>query len=260
MQDPVLIRSDTNGIATVTLNRGDKFNALSDDLLDALQAEIDALAADRSVRVVVVAGTGRAFCAGHDLGEMREKNSLEAYQDLFGRCAQVMLGLTRLPQPVIARVHGLATAAGCQLVAQCDLAIAAEGAKFAVSGINVGLFCSTPGVALARNLPRKTALEMLFTGDFVDARTALELGLVNRVVPAEELDDAVAELTDKILAKSPLALRLGKQAFYRQIEQDLADAYDIAARAMADNAYSEDTRAGIDAFIDKRPMPDWKGH
>ncbi len=254
----ILLRNDRDGVATLTLNRPNQFNALSEELLDALQTELDAIASSEAHRVVVIAGAGKAFCAGHDLKQMRSRPQQEYYRELFGRCARVMLSLQRIPQPVIARVHGIATAAGCQLVAACDLAVAAEEARFAVSGINVGLFCSTPAVALSRNVARKHAAEMLFTGEFVDARRAAEIGLVNRVVAADELDSEVQQLADAICAKSPLAIRLGKETFYRQVELGLEEAYRVASGAMACNMMTEDAAEGIDAFIERR-TPTWRG-
>jgi enoyl-CoA hydratase/carnithine racemase len=256
--EPVLLRADDGGVATLTLNRPTQFNSLSRELVAALQAELDAIRGDSSVRAVVIAGAGKAFCAGHDLKEMRSDESKEFQQALFRQCGRMMTTLTELPQPVIARVHGIATAAGCQLVSMCDLAVAAQGAKFAVSGINLGLFCSTPGVGLARNLNRKQAFEMLVTGDFIDAETARQRGLVNRVVPAEDLDAEVGRLCASILAKTPVAVAMGKQLFYRQIEMGLEGAYQLAAETMACNMLTEDAREGIDAFIDKR-KPTWKG-
>lgn len=255
----VLLRTDSGGVATLTLNRPEAFNALSVDLLGALQTELDLLATDERVRVVVLAGNGKAFCAGHDLKEMRANSSPEATRALFDQCSQVMLSIIRLSKPVIARVHGIATAAGCQLVATCDLAVAAETVRFAVSGVNLGLFCSTPMVALSRNLPRKQAMELLLTGDFIDARTALQYGLVNRVVPADQLDAAVAELAGKIASKSPAAVALGKRLFYQQLEKGLSAAYAEAGETMTCNMMLEDAQCGIDAFIAKRPMPEWKG-
>ena len=257
--EPLLLRSDAGGVATLTLNRPGQFNSLSDALIDELQAALDALAADKSVRVVVLAGAGRAFCAGHDLKEMRAHPDKAYQQALFRKCSRMMMKLIDLPQPVIARVHGMAVAAGCQLVAMCDLAVAAETVKFAVSGVNLGLFCSTPAVPLSRNLPRKQAFEMLVTGEFMDAQTALARGLVNRVVPADGLDAEVKKLTDSILAKSPAAVAMGKQAFYRQLEMGLDGAYQLAAETMACNMMAEDAQCGIDAFIAKQPMPQWKG-
>lgn len=257
--DSLLLRADrADGLTTLTLNRPGQFNSLSEALLSALQKELDAIAADETVRVVVLAGAGKAFCAGHDLKEMRANHSKTYMQGLFKQCAEVMLTLTRMPQPVIARVHGIATAAGCQLVSMCDLAVAADVAKFAVSGINVGLFCSTPAVGLARNLGRKAALEMLLTGDFIDAMEARAKGLVNRVVPADALDAEIEALAGSILAKSAVAIRMGKGMFYQQLEMGLADAYAYADEVMACNMMSEDAGEGIDAFMQKR-KPNYKG-
>jgi enoyl-CoA hydratase/carnithine racemase len=256
--EPVLRRDDRDGIATLTLNRPGKFNALSAGLIEALQDTLDAIARDHSVRVVVLAGEGRAFCAGHDLAEMSADPGYEASKALFDQCARVMLTLTRIPQPVIARVHGIATAAGCQLVAMCDLAVASTQARFATSGINVGLFCSTPMVAVTRNLGRKQAMEMLLTGDFMDAETALAQGLVNRVAQPEDLDGAVAALAEKITAKSAASIAFGKRLFHRQLESGLEEAYAMAAETMARNMTCQDTRAGIEAFTAKQPMPPWK--
>jgi enoyl-CoA hydratase/carnithine racemase len=252
--DPLVLRTDrADGLTTLTLNRPGQFNSLSKDMLTALQAELDDIAASDAVRVVIIAGAGKAFCAGHDLKEMRANHSADFMQALFRQCGDLMLTLTRMPQPVIARVHGIATAAGCQLVSMCDLAVAADVAKFAVSGINVGLFCSTPAVGLARNLGRKAALEMLLTGDFIDAMEARAKGLVNRVVPADALDAEVERLVQSILAKSAVAVRMGKGMFYRQLEMGLAEAYEFAAGVMACNMMSEDAGEGIDAFMQKRP-------
>lgn len=256
--EPMLLRHDDNGVATLTLNRPGQFNSLSSAMLDALIAAVDEIAGDETVRVVVLAGEGRAFCAGHDLKEMRAKHTLAFQQQLFRLCGRFMMKLTELPQPVIARVHGIATAAGCQLVSMCDLAVAADVARFAVSGINVGLFCSTPSVGLSRNMGRKEAFEMLVTGDFIDAHEARRRGLVNRVVPLEQLDDEVAKLAAAIVAKSPLAVRMGKQMFYRQLEMGLDAAYQMASETMACNMMSDDAAEGIDAFIAKR-KPQWKG-
>jgi enoyl-CoA hydratase/carnithine racemase len=249
-----LLREDrADGLTTLTLNRPGQFNSLSCELLTALQRELDAIAADESVRLVVIAGAGKAFCAGHDLKEMRANHSKEFMQALFHQCGELMLTITRMPQPVIARVHGIATAAGCQLVSMCDLAVAADVARFAVSGINVGLFCSTPAVGLARNLGRKAALEMLLTGEFIDAMEARAKGLVNRVVPADALDAEIERIAASILAKSAVAVRLGKGMFYKQLEMGLAEAYDYAGEVMACNMMSADAGEGIDAFMQKRP-------
>ena len=257
-QDPILLTGVNAGIATLTLNRPRQYNALSEDMLIALQEALDDIAGDDTVRVVVIAANGKAFCAGHDLKEMRSSEDRAFHQALFDRCGTMMQTINNLPQPVIAKVQGIATAAGCQMVAQCDLAVAAETARFAVSGINVGLFCSTPAVPLSRNMHRKQAMQMLLTGDFIDAQTAKQFGLVNEVVSAEELDAAVASMADKIAAKSALAVNLGKKMFYQQANMDLSAAYQFAGERMTCNMDSEDAREGIDAFIEKR-KPAWKG-
>lgn len=254
----ILLRDDSDGITTLTLNRPAQYNALSGEMLDELQHALDAIDRDESVRVVVIAANGKAFCPGHDLKEMRSSEEREFHQALFAKCSKMMLTINQLRQPVIARVNGIATAAGCQLVANCDLAVAAEDARFAVSGINVGLFCSTPAVPLSRNMGRKQALHMLLTGDFISAQTAQSYGLVNEVVPAAELESATLTLAQKIIAKSAHAISLGKDMFYRQLPMDLSDAYAYAAERMACNMDSHDAREGIDAFIEKR-KPEWKG-
>lgn len=253
---PLVLRSDSEGIATLQLNRPLQFNALSEALLDALQHEINAISTDTRVRCVVLSGAGKAFCAGHDLREMRGQPRLAYYQALFAHCGRVMQDIQALPVPVIARVHGIATAAGCQLVASCDLAIAAQSARFALSGINVGLFCSTPAVALSRNVLPKRAFDMLFTGRFIDACTAANWGLVNEAVADNELDAAVARKSAEILAKSQTAVRYGKAMFYRQRQMALGDAYTYAADVMARNMMEEDACEGIDAFLEKR-QPRW---
>jgi enoyl-CoA hydratase/carnithine racemase len=252
MDAPYVLRRDADGVRTLTLNRGAQYNALSREMLSALQAELDATAADASVRVVVLAGDGKAFCAGHDLKEMRSDERKEFQQALFRQCGKLMTSITRLPQPVIARVHGIATAAGCQLVATCDLAVSSDVAKYAVSGINLGLFCATPSVALARNMGRKQAFEMLVTGDFIDALEAQRRGLVNRVVPLDALDAEVARLAANIASKSAVAVRMGKQLFYQQLEMGLDGAYQAASETMACNMLTADAKEGIDAFIEKR--------
>ena len=252
-----LLRSDARGIATLTLNRPNRYNALSEELLAALQAALEEIETDTSVRVVVIAANGPAFCAGHDLKQMRANPRKEYYDELFAMCSRFMMTVTRIPQPVIARVHGLATAAGCQLVATCDLAVAADHVKFATSGINYGLFCSTPSVALSRNVSRKQAAEMLFTGEFIDADTAKQYGLVNRVVPMDKLDEEINSMAASIIKKSAVAVATGKRMFYKQIEMGTADAYDYAAEVMACNMMAEDAGEGIDAFIQKR-SPEWK--
>lgn len=255
--EPVLLRSDDQGIATLTLNRPAKYNALSGELLASLQSELDHIAGDESLRVVIIAASGKAFSAGHDLKEMRASEDRAEHKALFDQCGRMMLSIHRLPQPVIAQVNGIATAAGCQLVANCDLAVAAEDARFAVSGINFGLFCSTPAVPLSRNVARKHAMQMLLTGDFISADEAKTCGLVNEVVPAADLESATRALAAKITAKSAHSIRLGKEMFYRQLPMDLSDAYAYASERMACNMDSHDAREGIDAFIQKR-KPEWK--
>ncbi len=255
---PYVLRSVADGVATVTLNRGERFNPLSSAMIAALQAELDAIAADESVRVVVLAGAGAHFCVGHDLREMRSHPDKAWQQGLFERCGRMMMSLVNLPQPVIARVQGTAVAAGCQLVAQCDLAIASDAARFALPGIKNGIFCTTPGVPVARTIGRKHALELLLTGDLIDAATAASWGLVNRTVPAAELDAAVTTLARKIAGHSPAVVRFGKKAFYEQSGQALAAAYEYAGEAMACNMMFEDAAEGIDAFLAKR-APVWRG-
>lgn len=252
----ILLRQDAGPVTTLTLNRPAQFNSLSADLLAALTGQLAAVGADDAIRVVVIAGAGKAFCAGHDLKEMKGMNGRDSYERLFEQCSRMMLSIVGCPKPVIARVHGVATAAGCQLVGTCDLAIASDNARFGTSGINMGLFCSTPMVALSRNVGRKKSMEMLLTGDLIDAPTAAEIGLINQAVPAETLDDAVATMAEKIAAKSAPAIRLGKAAFYKQIEMELADAYRHTAAVMADNMCTADVGEGLDAFIEKRP-PNW---
>jgi enoyl-CoA hydratase/carnithine racemase len=256
--EPVVKREDRGGAAWLWLNRPRQRNALSRAVLEALQVHLDALERESAVRAVVLAGAGPAFCAGHDLKEMRAMEDREALKALFRQCSRMMLTLRRLPLPVIARVHGQATAAGCQLVAMCDLVVASDDATFAVSGINVGLFCSTPGVALSRQIARKHALEMLFTGEFIDARAAEKRGLVNRVVPADRLDAEVDGLVASIASKSPSALASGKKLFYEQAEMDIETAYEHAADVMARDMTTEDAGEGIEAFLARRP-PRWTG-
>ena len=254
----ILLREDSEGITTLTLNRPRQYNALSGDMLTELQTALDDIGQDDSIRVVIIAANGKAFCPGHDLKQMRSSEEREFHQALFNQCSKMMLTINQLQQPVIARVNGIATAAGCQLVANCDLAVAAEEARFAVSGINVGLFCSTPAVPLSRNMGRKQAMHMLLTGDFISAQTAQQYGLVNEVVPAAELEQATLVLAQKIVAKSAHAIKLGKDMFYQQLPMDLSDAYAYAAERMTCNMDSHDAREGIDAFIEKR-KPEWKG-
>jgi enoyl-CoA hydratase/carnithine racemase len=256
--EPLVQReTDARGVATLTLNRPQAFNALSEAMLAALQAELDAIAKDDAVRVVVLGAAGKAFCAGHDLKEMRAEPSLEYYQRLFSQCATMMLTVQRLAVPVIAKVQGIATAAGCQLVAMCDLAVASRDARFAVSGVNLGLFCSTPSVALSRNLSRKAAFEMLVTGEFINAEQARDKGLVNRVADADKLDAEAEMLVASIVAKPRAAIAMGKSLFYRQLEKGIAAAYDDAGQTMACNMMDASALEGVQAFIDKR-KPDWK--
>jgi enoyl-CoA hydratase/carnithine racemase len=255
--EPVLLAGVAEGVATLTLNRPGQYNALSAELLEALHRALDALRGDESVRVVVIRGAGKAFCAGHDLKEMRGLPSQAEVERLFNTCSAMMQKLVALPQPVIAAVHGIATAAGCQLAAQCDLAVATEDARFAVSGINLGLFCSTPAVALSRNIGRKRAAEMLFTGELIDAGRALEWGLVNRVCAPADLDGAVRSLAASLKAKPRESLALGKALFYRQLEAGLAAAYEDATRTIACNMAGDAAKEGVDAFLSKRP-PSWK--
>ncbi len=255
--NPLVRRHEADGVTTLTLNRPTHFNALSEEMLEALGVELDRVADDTQVRCVVIAAEGRAFCAGHDLKQMRANPEETYYQQLFTRCGAVMQAIVELPVPVIARVQGLATAAGCQLVASCDLAVAARSSRFAVSGINAGLFCSTPAVALSRNVGRKRAMEMLFTGEFIDADQARDWGLVNRVADDEALDEVLGKLTASICAKSAVAVRTGKAMFHRQLAMPLDEAYAYAGEVMACNMMAEDAGEGIDAFIEKRP-PQWR--
>jgi enoyl-CoA hydratase/carnithine racemase len=253
---PVLLEEHDRGVLRLTLNRPDARNALSTALMSALLEALARAATDPQARVVVIAGAGPAFCAGHDLREMRADQRRETYERLFAQCSELMLAIVRLPKPVIAEVHGVATAAGCQLVATCDLAVAAEDARFATPGVNIGLFCSTPMVALTRVVGRKAAMEMLLTGELIDAKTARAIGLVNRVVPREGLRDAIDGLAREIAGKSALVVKIGKEAFYRQAELDLAAAYRYAAEVMTTNMLARDAGEGIDAFLAKR-APVW---
>jgi enoyl-CoA hydratase/carnithine racemase len=261
MTEPILRRDDAGGISTLTLNSPGSLNALSDAMLAALSGSLSELAGDPVIRVVILRGAGRAFCAGHDLKEMQAGRSAPDkgaayFADLFSRCADVMQAIVTLPQPVIAEVHGIATAAGCQLVASCDLAVAAEGTRFGVNGVNIGLFCSTPMVALSRNVPAKFAFEMLTTGEFIDAGRAREIGLVNRVVPAERLAQETRALANTVADKLTSVVRIGKRAFYDQAGLPLAEAYAMTGAVMTQNMLMTDTEEGIRAFLEKRP-PNW---
>jgi enoyl-CoA hydratase/carnithine racemase len=258
-QQPFVLSRREGGVALIALNRPERFNPLSSAMIAALQSELDAIARDASVSVVALTAEGRGFCAGHDLREMRAHAGDKTWQrQLFDDCSRMMMTLTALPQPVIARVHGIATAAGCQLVSMCDLAVAADTATFAMPGINIGVFCSTPAVGVARNVGRKRAMEMLLTGEPIDAQTALAWGLVNRVVPAAELDAAVWKLIDMIVSRSSAVIRLGKEAFYHQIERTLESAYDVASETMASTLLLEDAAEGMEAFLQKR-VARWRG-
>jgi enoyl-CoA hydratase/carnithine racemase len=258
-EQPLVLSKREGGILTLALSRGDRFNPLSSAMIAAIQAELDTIAGDPSVRVVILTGEGKGFCAGHDLKEMRAHVGDKTWQrKLFDDCNRMMVTLTELPQPVIARVHGIATAAGCQLVSMCDLAVAADTAMFALPGVNVGVFCSTPAVGVARNVSRKRAMEMLLTGKMIDAQTAHAWGLVNSVVPADALDVEVRRFADLIIARSPAVIRLGKQTFYRQVDQSLEAAYNVASESMACGLLLEDAAEGIDAFLGKRPAV-WRG-
>jgi enoyl-CoA hydratase/carnithine racemase len=252
-QDPVLIQASADGVTTLRLNRPAKLNALSQNLLNALQEALDSIAADPDARCVIIEGAGKAFCAGHDLAEMRETPDEAHYRSLFAACSTMMQSIVNLPVPVIAKVHGIATAAGCQLVASCDLAIASNSARFAVSGISVGLFCSTPAVALSRNVSAKNAFDMLVTGDFIDSQTAVTMGLINRAVDDDALDAAVAAKVDSILSKDPHAVRIGKAMFLHQRQMELSEAYEFAGNVMVENMIQPETCEAIDAFIAKRP-------
>ncbi len=258
----ILERRDTNAVAYLTMNAPDRLNALSDEMLAAMQSVFDQLTDDTSIRTIVLSGTGKAFCAGHDLKQMTtgraNADGGNAYfKDLFDRCAAMMLSIRKLPQPVIAQVHGIATAAGCQLVATCDMAIAAEGTRFGVNGVNIGLFCSTPMVALSRNIARKHAFEMLTTGKFIDSIRAAELGLINHVVPADQLETATKELAETVASKLGAAVKIGKQAFYEQIQMPIEDAYSYTGDVMVQNMLCRDTEEGIAAFLEKR-QPNWE--
>lgn len=257
MVSPFVLAETRDGVRTLTLNRGERFNPLSYDMLAALEAAIDEVAADSGVRAVVLAGAGRGFCAGHDLKELRAQRAPEWRVGLFDLCNRVMIKLTQLPQPTIARVHGMATAAGCQLVSMCDLAVAADSARFALPGVNVGVFCSTPAVGVGRNVARKRVMEMLLTGEPIDAATALAWGLVNRVVPGDMLDAAIGHFTGLIGARSASVIALGKRAFYAQIDASLHDAYAMAGEVMCCNLDDPDADEGIDAFVGKRPA-NWR--
>lgn len=258
LEADLVLREDLDGIARLTLNRPKAYNALSLGLMAALQSELEEIATNRTIKAVVIEGSGKGFCAGHDLREMRSRTDETFHQTVFAACSKLMLTVIDLPQPVIAKVHGIATAAGCQLVATADLAVATESTRFGTPGVNIGLFCSTPMVAVSRAIPRKQVMEMLLTGEMIDAETAVAHGLINRAVAETELESAVQEMAGKIAAKSPLVLKTGKKAFYRQLEMTLAEAYAYTSQVMVDNMQARDAAEGIDAFIEKR-APEWRG-
>lgn len=252
---PILLREEREGICTLTMNRPQQMNLLTSEMLAALQSAFDSIASDTQIRVVILAAAGKGFCAGHDLKEIRTLQELPKIEGLFGQCSRMMQAIAWLPQPVIARVQGAAAAAGCQLVAQCDLAVASEAAKFTTPGVTWGFFCSTPGVAVGRNLLRKRAMEMLLVGEAIDAPKALEWGLINKVVRAAELEAATLELASKIAEKPPATVAAGKRAFYQQMDMGVEKAYDLASAVISSSFAHDEGRAGMDAFIEKRPPP-----
>ncbi len=256
--EPVVLREDRDQVAWLTLNRPGAYNALSSELIAGLQEALDTIARDRSIKVVVLRGAGRGFCAGHDMKQMQANRSETYYRTVFGNCARMMMTLKEIPQPVIGAVHGIATAAGLQLLASCDLAIAEENARFGTPGVNIGLFCSTPMVAISRKVQRKKMMEMLLTGETLDTAEALAQGLINKAVPADQLENAVTEMAAKIVSKSAAVVKIGKLAFYKQLEMSLADAYAYTGDVMTQNMFFDDATEGMNAFIDKRP-PVWKG-
>jgi enoyl-CoA hydratase/carnithine racemase len=256
--ETLVLRNDENGIANLVINRPKSYNALSIDSMEAIMKELQRISEDSSIKVVVLSGAGKGFCAGHDMKDLRANPEKSFYERTFNTSSKMMMSIVNFPKPVIAKVHGIATAAGCQLVATCDLAVAEENARFATPGVNIGLFCSTPMVGLSRNVTRKHAMEMLLTGDFISAERAYEIGLINRVVPFEELDDAANDLAQQIASKSPLTLRIGKKAFYEQLDKDLMSAYEYCSKVMVENMMARDAEEGIDAFLEKR-NPVWRG-
>lgn len=256
--DKFVLRNNKDGIAYLVINRPKAYNALSVGCMEALIEELDSISKDQDIKAVILSGSGKGFCAGHDLKELRNNGNRDFYEKTFETCSRLMIAINELPQPVIARVHGVATAAGCQLVAACDLAVADEDARFATPGVNIGLFCSTPMVALSRNVSNKHAMEMLLTGEFISAGRAADIGLVNSAVPSDELDQAVNNLAGKIVSKSPLTVKIGKEAFYKQKEKDLKGAYEYCSKVMVENMMARDAEEGISAFLEKRD-PVWCG-
>ncbi len=255
---PLVLRSDEGGICSLIINRPNSYNALSISCMENIMQEIRAISEDPSIKAVILSGSGKGFCAGHDMKDLRANPEKSFYEKTFATSSRLMMSIINCPKPFIAKVHGIATAAGCQLVATCDLAVAAEEAKFATPGVNIGLFCSTPMVALSRNVSRKHAMEMLLTGDFITAQRAFEIGLINRVVAEKDLDNAALDFAEKIASKSPLTLKIGKKAFYEQLDKDLTNAYEYCSRVMVENMMARDAEEGIDAFLEKRD-PIWKG-
>ncbi|MCH7518556.1 MAG: enoyl-CoA hydratase [Candidatus Dadabacteria bacterium] len=256
--ETLVLRNDENGISNLTINRPEAYNSLTIECMESIMDELKDISQDSSIKVVILSGAGKGFCAGHDMKELRANPEKSFYEKTFNTSSKMMISIVNFPKPVIAKVHGVATAAGCQLVASCDLAVAEEGARFATPGVNIGLFCSTPMVGLSRNVTRKHAMEMLLTGDFISAERAYEIGLINRVVPEEELDDSTLELAQKIASKSPLTLKIGKKAFYEQLDKDLKSAYEYCSKVMVENMMARDAEEGIDAFLEKRD-PVWHG-
>jgi len=256
--ETLVLRNDENGISNLIINRPKSYNSLSIECMESIMDELKDISQDSSIKVVILSGAGKGFCAGHDMKDLRANPDKSFYEKTFNTSSKMMISIVNFPKPVIAKVHGIATAAGCQLVATCDLAVAEENARFATPGVNIGLFCSTPMVGLSRNVTRKHAMEMLLTGDFISAERAYEIGLINRVVPEEELDDSTLELAQKIASKSPLTLKIGKRAFYKQLDKDLSSAYEYCSRVMVENMMARDAEEGIDAFLEKR-KPVWRG-
>ncbi len=256
--EALIIRNDAEGISNIILNRPNAYNSLTIESMELIIEELSDISEDSSIKVIILSGAGKGFCAGHDMKDLRANPEKSFYEKTFKTSSNMMMSIINCPKPVIAKVHGIATAAGCQLVSTCDLAVADENARFATPGVNIGLFCSTPMVGLSRNVTRKHAMEMLLTGDFISAQRAYEIGLVNRVVPEAELDSATLELANKIAAKSPLTLKIGKEAFYKQLDKDMSGAYEYCSRVMVENMMARDAEEGIDAFLEKR-TPVWQG-
>ena len=256
--EALIIRNDAEGISNIILNRPNAYNSLTIESMELIIEELSDISEDSSIKVIILSGAGKGFCAGHDMKDLRANPEKSFYEKTFKTSSNMMMSIINCPKPVIAKVHGIATAAGCQLVSTCDLAVADENARFATPGVNIGLFCTTPMVGLSRNVTRKHAMEMLLTGDFISAQRAYEIGLVNRVVPEAELDSATLELANKIAAKSPLTLKIGKEAFYKQLDKDMSGAYEYCSRVMVENMMARDAEEGIDAFLEKR-TPVWRG-